>query len=97
MVETRINVPGFSLNKDSWGDVPDDATMAAKYFLDIMNDGTPEMRDGVREILKAIWMRLAMPDNVERSSEELWEAIYDWYRKVAREPMPVGTKVVTRS
>lgn len=96
MVETRIDVPGFSLDKDSWGDVPNNKTMAAKYFLDIMNDGTPEMVEGTRMILKALWMRLAMPDQFDVSDGDLGEAMVHWFTKVSSTPMPPGTKVVTR-
>ena len=94
-VVTRVSVPGFSLDKDTWGDVPSNKTMAAKYFLDIMNDGTPEMVDGTREILKAIWMRLAAPDSLHVSDADLGAAIGDWYRKVSPTPMPAGTRVTT--
>jgi hypothetical protein len=75
MVETRLDVPGFSLDKDSWGDVPNNKTMAAKYFLDIMNDGTPEMVEGARQILKAMWMRLAMPTQLDISDNDMGEAM----------------------
>ena len=95
-VVTHINVPGFSLDKDSWGDVPNDKTMAAKYFLDIMNDGTPEMVDGTRRILKALWMRLAVPNDTSLSDADLGTAIGRWYREVSPKSMPPGTKVVTR-
>ena len=96
VVETRIDVPGFSLDKDSWGDVPNNKTMAAKYFLDIMNDGTPEMVEGTRMILKALWMRLAMPDQLDISDNDLGEAMVHWLTKVSPRPMPPGTKVITR-
>jgi len=93
MVETRIDVPGFSLDKDSWGSVPDNKTMAAKYFLDIMNEGTPEMVDGTREILKAIWMRLAMPANPDVSDSDLGEAMVKWFTKISPTPPPTNAKI----
>ncbi len=95
MVETKINVPGFSLDRNTWGDVPNDETMAAKYFLDIVNDGTPEMKDGMRKILKALWMRLALPKDPEVSDADLGAAIGDWYRVVSPTPVPDGVKVIT--
>lgn len=96
MVETRINVPGFSLDKNTWGDVPNNETMAAKYFLDIYNDGTPEMKEGMRKILKAMWMRLAMPENPTISDADLGEAVGEWYRTVSPMPAPTDVKVVTQ-
>lgn len=78
-IVTRIKIPNLEA-------APSDAQMAAKYFLDIMNDGSPEMIDGVREILKAIWMRLALKDKMydpeRRSDEDLSEAINNWYRRM---------------
>lgn len=94
MVETKINVPGFSLDKDTWGDLPNDAVMAQKYFLDIANQGTPEMVNGMREVLKAMWMRLAVGPDV--SDADLGEAIGNWYRKVSSEPVSKDVKVITQ-
>lgn len=84
MTKTRISVPGFDVAKDTWGNVPNDKTMAAKYFLDIMNEGDPVMVDGVREILKAIWLRIAHPARDESSDEELGRAVTQYIRRVNR-------------
>lgn len=62
------------------GNISDDRAMAGKYFLDIMNDGDPVMVDGVRKILRAIWMRLTIKEASELSDAELGEAIGQWYR-----------------
>lgn len=89
-------VPGFSLDKDSWGDVPNNKTMAAKYFLDIMNEGTSEMVEGARMILKAMWMRLAMPTQLDISDDAVGEAMVNWFTKVSPTPMPADVKVITK-
>lgn len=76
-IVTRISIPGIEA-------VPSDAQMAAKYFLDIMNDGSPVMIDCTREILKAMWMRLAQKDPAY-ADNELGEAIGKWYRRMNTE------------
>lgn len=62
--------------------IPSDDMMAAKYFLDIVNDGSPEMRDCMRALLKAMWMRLVMKD-AGVSDADFGESVGDWYRKTA--------------
>ena len=95
MPETRINVPGFSFDKNTWGDVPNDNTMMGKYFLDLINEGTPEMRDALRHVLKAMWMRLAMPKSPHISDADLGEAIGLWFRTVSPMKPAEGVKVIT--
>ena len=94
-VETKTNILGFSLAKDTWGDLPSDAVMAQKYFLDIANQGSPEMVSGMREILKAMWMRLAVPSAPECSDADLGAAIGEWYRVVSPMPTSDNVKVIT--
>lgn len=62
--------------------IPSDDVMAAKYFLDIVNYGTPEMRDCMRAVLRAMWLRLIMR-SPDASDGDLGNAIGDWYRRLA--------------
>lgn len=75
LIKTRLPVP--SLSK-----VPTDGEMAMKYLIDIINDGTPEMVDRTREILKALWMRL-IDEEPDASDRDLGDAIGRWYRTMS--------------
>lgn len=58
--------------------ISSDATMAAKYFLDICNDGSPAMVDEMRKMLKAMWLRLVVKEEAN-SNVAMAEALASWY------------------
>ncbi len=66
--------------------IPSDDVMAAKYFLDIVNDGSTEMRDCMRALLKAMWMRLVIKD-ASVSDGDFGDAVGEWYRKTANKDL----------
>ena len=66
--------------------VPNNATMAAKYFLDICNDGTPAMVDCMREMLKAMWTRLVVEDQ-KISDVDMVKALAGWFDRLSGEDL----------
>jgi len=82
MVETHKPV--------SFASIPSDAEMARKYFEDIANSGDKVLIDCTREILKAIWLRVARPELAAPSDGDLGEAIGKYFRRMNVEKREIG-------
>lgn len=78
MIETRKHIEGFPA-------VPTDAEITQKYLTDIINNGSPELIDEARLLLKAIWCRLIDRRYGTSADNDLMETVAHYLKRVAVE------------